>query len=881
MAAFLHMYSYNQQFVDNLIRLQETTNYNYFLSIGETYEEQSDIVKDVFFAFWSISMKYISRFVALVCIFFLMSCMALNREYKDALNKEKMGQYLEAYESYCALLEISHNSSVLINAKDRSKDLASLQLYKLYLQTEMNNLAECYRGSDYLHRACSINPDNTNYLQAYSDHQLFTEEFRLKVQNDLKSINAMVENKQFQKAITLAASVLSRDTQFEYTTYNLMLNIKESAGNHFLQLAKNKVNDNQWDDAFGFINQALSFYETKEAKDYKGLIIKKATDEGFERADHKFTSQKFQEALDELEDLKQFGDARLTQKRDSMISDIHEHCLAKMNTLLMQKKWRSAENEINLAETFGTNEKTKAAKKRLIDSEKAWGLYKSSQGLIQNNKLEEAVIKMEEACELCSEFQELRPYLADCYYSVLQEYDANNDYYKVLSTADKLLTLNTNNINSDLITHIRVKHYKELLSKYSSIYNLFLDNKLYGHAMLIGQLKTDLGDTNFNTELNRITEIVRSNSIQQFAVIPFQNYQYNLDYDYGNIVSNRIREAIEAKPVLRQYLGFVNREQIDIIAKEYRHRIDGLMREQDGFNEGEMIGADYLIVGSINKFNVIDVKYDDEYKEKEYVTSTQQLPNPKWNEWAQQKHTQDKTMSETDGFWNKVLVGVLTAPGDEPSKYIIHENKAMFYYTIEKWKREGEIELTWRLIDMRTSKEINKGTKAFTTRQNDTKHAGLSLAGIHEKKLNFKNERDVREALLARAIDEVMNSISKDLENLPSQMFITAEEYERQNLKHKALELTAQAQMLQPNNVKFTLKLNDFKESLKITNPKRYLDHQAYLKSITNIGKKTDNQLISISDEEKKLYDTILQYALEQEYNMAKGMIKLFMERYP
>ncbi|MDD2331650.1 MAG: outer membrane protein assembly factor BamD [Candidatus Cloacimonetes bacterium] len=822
-----------------------------------------------------------------MCIL-LSSCAMLNKDYSLGRKAEKQKDFQTSVEHYRKALEKYPESKMLRTAFIRTSEITALQYYQEYQRITGRTLKDLYKADALLVLALKYQPENAQYINARADHLQKTENQKAQILEKKNHCIQLVKANEYQQAKTLITELYSLDTEFEICPRQLLNDINLGASNYYRQKSKEKYDLRVWAEAYNLINEAIRYDNSSTNTAFRNDISQSALNHYLGIANTHLKNKKYGDALSECNKAKGFGiDDQVNNKLGELLVKIHEDYVKEAEKFALQKQWSNCDSELSKARQYGDTDLLMQATQKFNGWKRAYQLYDSAVTLSQNNNLQQAIQNLEEAKGLHPKAVDISQFLTSSYLRAIDSNYREKNYYDVINYADKALRMNPTTTEKNEVSRKKNEANSELVAKNLELFNTCVGNKYYGHAMLIGQNLVELKHEGITKELNRIADIVKQNSIQQFAVLPFKNLSYTPKSDYGSIIANMVRDEISNRPVLTKYLGFVNRDEIDLLSKEYYHRMDGIMREQDSYSEGEMIAADYLIVGSINGINFDTKRIQTEDKSVKYVVGSHKEDNPAWAKWKKDSdaaaNAGDYVADQTGSALWGLVAAVATSPGSEPPKKIDVNDYAYFNYTVETWLKTATLSFDWRLIDARTSAEIQKGSHNFKVEHSDYNHPGNQQANVNSKTLNLKSDSVMETDLLKKTVSHIVNGLSKDLEQLPALLYNGASELDRLNKSVQASELMVAAYTLRPENTTYRDALTSRRNKLKILNPATYKTLSQTLSTNQKSGKPNEKSASSPNDnsEDKKLYDLILSYVVENQYDMARTMIKLFIEKHP
>ncbi len=663
-----------------------------------------------------------------------------------------------------------------------------------------------------------------------------------------------------------------------------------------LQLAETLEKESEWDEALDATEQAQLLHKhSKKIRDKESEIRDNAISCYLNSVDSLTREWKWREAIQRTQDARKYAttsyqEERISDKRDESVLSAQECHVRRSKEFAFQGFLDKCLEELDLASAYGSNREVNELRAKFLDQKKALSFLEQGKKLIADSQYVEAVDILQEAYKLNPDNEEISENLNDSYLSLIDEKESGGYIYDALLLLDKASQFAGEN---DWMLNDRISDLKNTLKlHYEVAITLCEEAELYGHATLYIDLLKDLGVPFSDLVDRRIEEKTKETATQDFAILPFDNVIYNniAGKDYGKLIANRLRTELDNNSILRGDVKFLNRNQIDKIENEYRYIRDNLMRESDSRRQGSMAAADFLLVGTVNEFRVVERKLvNRKSKSVEYASGSHYEMNPKWEKWAEQKRKFDECIAQygnEDAGWLCLLV----APGKEPQKRIKVTDYSYHNYYEEYYQSEGDVELYWNIVDMRTTEDILNDTKRIHHEDADKYVEGFDPAGVPHDPLIIATSAEIEEDLLHGIVDEVEGSIARFLTNMPHNLLDRSIVLENQGRDVEAVEVLMMAWTLDNHNSSFKSKRNSVKESLKIDPLTK--SSLAALKSSYSVNEDTiqviaDDEVNAFVDSDgqermdKKLLSSITNSIIDQHYDLARTQIKLFLEKYP
>lgn len=256
----------------------------------------------------------------------------------------------------------------------------------------------------------------------------------------------------------------------------------------------------------------------------------------------------------------------------------------------------------------------------------------------------------------------------------------------------------------------------------------------YGYLLLVAEF--DPGYSTLDKRLPEAEQAVYQGAIRRVEPVMIKSVDPS-DQNMAFQIAAGVREYLMAN--IPDDVKIVEREKLDEIIRER-----GMNEEfgKNNANVNEFESADYLIKGELLMANVVTAVKTIKNTER-VVTGEEAISNPAFEAWIKEK---GKRKADHP---------------DAPPKTIMRPVTEDLALNIEEHQKDGEVSVTYRVIDSLSAEHIHSNSISKSVRVTDQAREGIHLGSfVQEPKLaELPSDREIYNTLA----DEVVVAMSQDL----------------------------------------------------------------------------------------------------------------------
>ncbi|MBT8490611.1 MAG: CsgG/HfaB family protein, partial [Deltaproteobacteria bacterium] len=215
----------------------------------------------------------------------------------------------------------------------------------------------------------------------------------------------------------------------------------------------------------------------------------------------------------------------------------------------------------------------------------------------------------------------------------------------------------------------------------------------------------------------------------------------------------------------------LERENLKTLVDEMALSQSGMVSEKTTKKVGQLFGVDMAVMGSVSLFNV-----------DSSVTRTQQsaayskhvmVPNPNYDPNWRQK------MGKPANAMGAIVYG-MSAAMLQPDRSMIPEMRTFYApYTVEHHRKNVNIAISYRIVDIETGLYMKTKTIKETKRYKDSTHPGVPQANLWADPLNIPGNGEILQLHTENVLKKLGPDIVSSLQHLEKKYFTEGENYQR------------------------------------------------------------------------------------------------------
>ncbi|MCP4137259.1 MAG: hypothetical protein GY754_40190 [bacterium] len=755
------------------------------------------------------------------------------------------------------------------------------------------------------------NPDNEKIKKMLENARKKATEFHLDMARSLfageknipKLEEALKEANLSLKHSTGCEPCSSIKEQIQKTTIDVQARI-----NQLTALTEDHVKNRKWDDALLTVTQASTLNSNdKDIRALEFTIRESGIALHLEQADALEKKKKWKEVLHEADKAGFFAASPeqkniVAEKTNFYKENAQSFYIARAEKYAKNRKWQLCFNELALGKKFLNNKTIKNQETRFKNWKLGLEVFRNALQLKYQKKYPAALLEFEKAHSLYPEHTRIARELFYSYIVNEKLKEKAGFLYTAVSFSEKARALQKSfGFKSRINIEKKISTLKGALkSYYEIILKTCTKNNLPGHVLLFWEHIDDLKIEKIESAVKKNKKYARlrlaRSTKKDIAIFPFDNHSRSGGRDFSRMLANDLTRAVFPTNSNYHYCNFLGTDESSRIHNKYRYVKNHSPGDLNKNLRLTMGDADYLVIGTINKFSIEKDVPEVDSRSVRYVSGYHYETNPKWKDWKRCKRKENicykNCQNKNKDYSKRISCGSLCSCGREPRKKLKRNNYSYHSYNIETHRISGTVRANFKIIEIKTGRTLFSNSKYYIVEDRDTYVQGFAAADIDHDPLELTSVAEVRAALSQGLARRIEDSLEKFIYNLPGKTFNDAEELESSDKKVHALEAYLEAWQMVPDNKEYREQYKKMKNSLKIKkllNPdytailKKYkpLYGPAY-KPVYSKNRKTKTAPApETSGDDNKLFSSILTSVISRDYAKARAKIRVFIRTYP
>ena len=284
----------------------------------------------------------------------------------------------------------------------------------------------------------------------------------------------------------------------------------------------------------------------------------------------------------------------------------------------------------------------------------------------------------------------------------------------------------------------------------------YMDNGNYGVAWYMYELigKLDPLMEGLFEKSRDVQDKIRERVIKSIAVFDFKSPSYNMDAGgliAGKLISNLFNNASKD-------INILERENLKSILEEMKLGQIGVVSEDTAKEMGRLYGIDVAIMGSVLLFKV-DQTRSESAETVRYQVGQEIQDNIDFLNWKALNPNPDKNDLK-----------------EAPQAKIMVPVYAEKEYTVNKAKKVGFIEISYRIVDVSTGQNVSVDTIRSRLVKEDVGNDGVKDANIAYDPLEIATDTEMLQMMADQVVEDLSRKVLQPLRNREVDYFEAGEE---------------------------------------------------------------------------------------------------------
>ena len=224
----------------------------------------------------------------------------------------------------------------------------------------------------------------------------------------------------------------------------------------------------------------------------------------------------------------------------------------------------------------------------------------------------------------------------------------------------------------------------------------------------------------------------------------------------------------------------LERENLKTLVDEMALSQSGMVSEETTKKVGQLFGVDMAVMGSVSLFNV-DSAVTRTQRSAAYSKQVM-VPNPNYDPNWRQK------MGKPTNAMGAIVYG-MSAAMLQPDRPMIPEMRTFYApYTVEHHRKNVNIAISYRIVDIETGLYMKTKTIKETKRYKDSTHPGVPQANLWADPLNIPGNGEILQMHTEKVLKKLGPDIVSSLQHLEKKYFKEGENYQRRRQTLLAVE---------------------------------------------------------------------------------------------
>ena len=284
----------------------------------------------------------------------------------------------------------------------------------------------------------------------------------------------------------------------------------------------------------------------------------------------------------------------------------------------------------------------------------------------------------------------------------------------------------------------------------------YMDNRYWGVAWYMYELigKLDPLMEGLFEKSRDVQDKIRERVIKSIAVFDFKSPSYNMDAGgliAGKLISNLFNNATKD-------INILERENLKSILEEMKLGQIGVVSEDTAKEMGRLYGIDVAIMGSVLLFKVDETK-SESAETVRYQVGQEIQDNIDFLNWKALNPNPDKNDLK-----------------EAPQAKIMVPVYAEKEYTVNKAKKVGFIEISYRIVDVSTGQNVSVDTIRSRLVKEDVGNDGVKDANIAYDPLEIATDTEMLQMMADQVVEDLSRKVLQPLRNREVDYFEAGEE---------------------------------------------------------------------------------------------------------